>query len=455
MLPSSWRPKTVDVLAGPIGAFESETQDVIRRTSPYSEHAIMHAVAGMLVTSLVLMSVVKLDRVVVANSGRVLPTGGSFFVQPLDKSMVSAIRVHAGDVVHKGQVLADLDPTFATADFKQLKDKVASEQALVNRLQDETAGRPYTATDPNDPYQALQASIYRQRQTEFQQGVADFDARISSDRSVLSKAHDDLQQDQQHLDLTSKLETMQRNLANKGWGSPALIISANDARVQAARQLGESRNTEAQSGHDLASLQAQRGNYVSKWHDDTATALVQARNDLSQAQQDYAKASRVQDLNKLVAPADAVVLNVAQASVGSVVDPATSQQSPLFTLTPLTGPLEADLHVDTRDVGFIRPGDKVRLKFDAYQFTHHGVGHGVVETISPGSFTQNEDNQTVAPYVKVRVRIVDAHLRDVPKDFRLLPGMTLSGDILEGGRTIMAYVLESGLRTSSEAMREP
>jgi hemolysin D len=455
MLPSSWRPKPVDVLAGPIGAFESETQDVIRRTSPYSEHAIMHAVVAMLVTALVLMSVVRLDRVVVASNGRILPTNGSYFVQPLDKAMVSAIHVHAGDVVHKGQVLADLDPTFATADFKQLKDKVGSDRALVERLQDEIAGRPYSASDPKDPYQALQASIYRQRQTEYQQGVADFDARISSDRSVMSKAQDDLQQDQQHLALTSKLEDMQRNLANKGWGSPALIISANDARVQAARQLGESRNTAAQSGHDLASLQAQRANYVGKWHDDTATALVQARNDLAQAEQDYAKASRTQDLSKLVAPGDAVVLNVAQASAGSVVDPVAQQQTPLFTLTPLSGPLEADLHVDARDVGFVRPGDKVRLKLDAFRFTQHGVAHGVVETVSPGSFTQSEDGQTVNPYFKVRVRVTDSKLRDVPKDFRLLPGMTLSGDILEGGRTIMAYIIEGGMRTSSEAMREP
>ena len=454
MLPSSWRPKPVDVLAGPIGAFESETQDVIRRTSPYSEHAILHAVVAMLLVAILLMSVVRLDRIVVASSGLILPTSGSFFVQPLDKAMVSAIHVHAGDVVRKGQVLADLDPTFAIADFKQLKDKVASEQALVTRLQDEEAGRPYAVTDPADPYQALQASIWRQRQTEFSQSLADFDARINSTRSVLAKAHDDLQQDQQHLALTSQLEDMQRNLSKKGWGSPALIISANDARVQADRQLGESRNTEAQSGHDLASLQAQRADYVGKWHDDTATALVQARNDLSQAEQDFAKASRVHDLSKLVAPDAAVVLSVAQASIGSVIDP-TTQQTPLFTLTPLSGPLEADLHVQTRDVGFIRPGDKVRLKLDALRFTYHGVAHGVVETVSPGSFTQDENGQTVPPYFKVRVKVTDTHLRNVPRDFRLVPGMTLTGDVLEGGRTIMAYILEAGLRTGSEAMREP
>jgi len=440
--------------ANDIGAFESETQDVIRRISPYSEHAILHALLAMLVLGIVLMCVVPIDRVVIASNGKILPAGGSLFVQPLDKAIISAIWVRQGDVVKKGQVLADLDPTFATADFQQLKDKVSSDHALVARLEAEQAGKPYAPTDNADPSQRLQASLWSQRQTEYRQSVADFDARIAADRSAVAKSHDDMELDQQHLALTAQLEDMQRDINKQGWGSQALIIAANDARVLAARQLAESRNGETEGSHDVASLEAQKQSFVGKWRDDLATALVTARNDFSEADQDYAKATRMHDLSKLVSPADAVVLDVAPASIGSVVDTST-QQAPLFTLTPLNGPVEADFHVEARDVGFIRPGDKVRLKLDAFRFTSHGAAQGIVKSISPGSFVQNEQGQPTLPYFKVRVVITDARLRNVPSDFRLLPGMTLSGDILEGGRTIMSYLLEGGLRTGSEAMREP
>ena len=99
-----------DSLAAPIGAFESETQAVFEKVKPRHSHAILYALAGMFVLSLVLMSVVKLDRVV--NSiGRIMPSQGSFFVQPLDRAIVTSIQVHTGDVVKKGQVLATLDPT--------------------------------------------------------------------------------------------------------------------------------------------------------------------------------------------------------------------------------------------------------------------------------------------------------------------------------------------------------
>jgi hypothetical protein len=43
----------------------------------------------------------------------------------------------------------------------------------------------------------------------------------------------------------------------------------------------------------------------------------------------------------------------------------------------------------------------------------------------------------------------------VPADFRLIPGMTVTGDIMVGKRTILSYLVEGVMRTGSEAMREP
>ena len=106
-----------------------------------------------------------------------------------------------------------------------------------------------------------------------------------------------------------------------------------------------------------------------------------------------------------------MVLKVGKASVGSVIDTTNVGDEPLFTLTPLGGPLEAEVHVDAKDIGFIRPGDAVRVKLDAYRFTTHGTAKGVIRSISEGSFTTSDDGQVVAPYYKVKVAITDDHLR--------------------------------------------
>ena len=75
---------------------------------------------------------------------------------------------------------------------------------------------------------------------------------------------------------------------------------------------------------------------------------------------------------------------------------------------------------------------------------------------SAKAHSQSDENNTpVAPYFKVRVTIKEVHLRNVPSDFRLIPGMTIVGDIMVGRRTILSYLVEGAMRTGSEAMREP
>ncbi len=158
------------------------------------------------------MSVVKLERVV-TSVGRLIPTKGELFVQPLDRAIVKSIQVHIGDVVKAGQVLAELDPTFAQADLTQQRDHLALASALVNRLEAELAGTPY---EPG-PSQAeqLQASIWHQRESELQQTLADFDARIHSDESLIAKSQQDTQAYSQRLGYAAQVENMETTLEKK------------------------------------------------------------------------------------------------------------------------------------------------------------------------------------------------------------------------------------------------
>jgi HlyD family type I secretion membrane fusion protein len=451
--PSLSRPQRNDLIAAPISAFESETLAVLQRVSPRNEHAVVHIVAAMVLVAIALMAVVRLDRVVTA-SGRIIPSQGAIFVKPLDRAIVSAILVRPGDVVRKGQNLARLDPTFAAADLQDLEQKRASAAALVARLAAEQAGRPY-AVDPASPESVLQGQIWRQRQAEYRQSVSDFDSRIASAQLTIDRGEHDAEAYAERRALASEREAAQVALQQKGFGSRSKLSAATDARIEVARLAAESRTAADQARRDVASLRAQRDVYVSKWRDDIGMQLVSAQNALADQTQNLAKARRMSDLSDLTAPADAVVLSVGKASVGSVIDPAGGASDPLFTLTPLDGNLEAEVNVEARDIGFLRPGDRVALKLDAFRFTSHGVARGVIKTISEGSFTQADNGQVHTPFYKVRVALTDVRLRNVPAGFRLIPGMTLEGDILVGRRTILSYLLEGGLRTGAEAMREP
>ncbi|HTQ35382.1 MAG TPA: HlyD family secretion protein, partial [Stellaceae bacterium] len=114
------------------------------------------------------------------------------------------------------------------------------------------------------------------------------------------------------------------------------------------------------------------------------------------------------------------------------------------------------LHVAARDIGFIRAGDAVTIKLDAYNFVDHGTVEGMVRSISEGSFTTDDQSgQTTEPYYKVRVKLDTITLRNVPPGFRLVPGITLKGDIHIGTRSLFSALFSGIIGSFDEAMREP
>jgi len=442
-----------------IGAFESETAAVFLRTAPANEHIVLYVLAAMLVLAVVLAAVVKLDRVVTSTAGLVTTSAGSLYVSPLDPGIVREVNVKVGQVVKKGQALATLDPTFTHADLVQLQKHLGSDEAVVAREEAELAGLPYEFS-ATDTYQSIQSGIWRKRQAQYRFDIANFEGQIHGAEAQMAQARADSDKYENRLKLAGDAEKVYQPLLEKGYVSKLQVMQSTDTRTEMSRLLADAQSQESQYRELANSLKAQRDSYIQKWHSDTATQLVSDRNDLDATRQALEKAQKLQDLTTLDAPADSIVLKVGKLSPGSVAsgggqDSMIPGQDPLFTLVPLDAPVEAVLHIDAADIGFIAVGDPVQLKLDAYSYMRHGTAKGVVKIISEGSFSTDDNNMAARPYFKVRVTITDLHLRNVPEDFRLIPGMTIIGDIMIGKRTILSYLVEGAMRTGSEAMREP
>jgi HlyD family type I secretion membrane fusion protein len=447
-------------LAAPgVRAFDSPTAEVLAQTDPTTERGTLYLLALMVFVLGLFISLVKIDRVVTA-TGRLVPISGGITVQPLETQIISRILVGVGDVVKKGQVLAVCDPTFAQADRTHLEQQLSSLEAETRRMTAEEEGRTFVA-DPAKPYDALQAQIFAQRRAEYRSGVADFDQRISAADAQVAGLHKDIDNYKSRLKLAGEMEGMHSKLAKDGYVSRLQWLTVQDQQVELTRQLSDAENTLTATVRQLDALKEQRKVYIEKWRDDNLTALVTARNAMEAARQDLAKAERVSELVNLVAPADGIVTRVPSLSTGGV---ATGAQ-PLFNLVPVDAPLEARVQIDAQDVGFIKVGDPVNIKFDSFKFLEHGVGHGKVKTISQDSFTEastqdavsnnGEGTQMRSAFYDARVSITDLQLHDLPSQARLLAGMTLNVDIVVGQRTILWYLLGGAMRSGSEAMREP
>jgi hemolysin D len=448
-----------DAVGEVIGAFESDTVAVFQRTAPANERITMYVFLGMLLFAIALTCVVKLDRVVTSVAGIIMTSGGTLYVDPLNPSIVRHVNVKVGQVVKKGQSLATLDPSFTQADLLQMQEHMASDEATVAREEAEVASRPYIYST-TDRYQSVQGGIWLKRQAQFHSDLASFDGQIASAEAQMSQAKSDVDKYTTRLKLATDAESVYLPLLENGYVSKLQVMTATDTKTEMSRLLGDAQNQVDQYRETATSLKAQRESYIHKWFSDTAAQLVLDRNDLDLTRDSLDKDQKLQDLNSLDAPADAVILKIGKLSPGSIAPgqgqgAITPGTDPLFTLAPLDAPVEAEIDVATTDVGFIAVGDRVQMKLDAYSYILYGVAEGVIKSISEGSFSVDANNTPVSPYFKVRVTATKLRLHDVPKDFRLIPGMTLTGDVMVGKRTLMSYLTESLLRQGTEAMREP
>jgi hemolysin D len=435
--------------------FQSETEAIRQVPEPPVIKLTLYVMTAFVVVGVLFMFLTKLDRVVTSQGGKIVPVGQINVFQALDTSLIKSIDVHEGDQVDTGQLLATLDPTFAAADANQLRLQIASLEAQSAREEAELSGKAlmFAAGDDADfrNYATLQQALYEQRRAQYNAQIASFDAKINATQATIAKFQSDDEQYQQRDDVMKKIETMRSTLAEHGSGSQLNLYISQDARLEVQRNVNFAHNSLIEAKNTLASNLADKKAFIEQWNAQVSQDHVATRNKLDDARSAYAKAAKHQDLVRLTATAPSVVLSIAKLSIGSVL----RQGDPFFTLMPLNTPLQAEIKIASRDVGFARPGDPCVLTIDAFNASEHGTAEGKVLWISDGAFTTNDDSQVVEAYYKARCSIDRTDFRGVPANFRLIPGMTLTGDVKVGKRSVAMYLLGGMLRGIAQSMREP
>lgn len=437
---------------------ESPSAAVIATRVPALSRTVNLIVFLLVVTVLLASGLIRIDKVVSA-SGKLVAQAPNIVVQPFGESIVESINVREGDVVRKGQVLARLNPTFATADLMTIKNQLDLLDAKAARLQAVTSGTNYVP-DPANPLADLQASIFRQQTTEYRYSLQNYDQRIVQLQTKIAGDRSQANFYRERQGIAANLEDMRQQLQDRQIGSRLATLTARDVRLGMASARAQSESDAAQASRELAAQRAEREAFIQRWNRQNAQELAETRMQLVQAQQSYAKAQLHSNLQVLVAPRDAIVLSVGKVSLGSVVPTG----SPLIQLVPIDAPLSAEVDIPGLDSGYVRPGDEVRIKFDTLPFLRHGSARGVVRSISADSFspeTPPQNGGSTLPnrprtlYYRGDVALDDIRLHNTPPGFRLTPGMPLTADVKVGTRTVLGYFIGKILPVAHDGMREP
>jgi membrane fusion protein len=121
----------------------------------------------------------------------------------------------------------------------------------------------------------------------------------------------------------------------------------------------------------------------------------------------------------------------------------------LVTIVPEGAELEIWLYAPSRAVGFARPGQQVRLHFDAFPYQKYGAGRGTVTAVSrvPADPAGIDAQLGIdEPVFRIRVRIDEVAPR-LPADRRTLrPGMTLNASLVLQRRRLWEVLFDPVLR---------
>jgi HlyD family secretion protein len=442
--------------------FQSPSTAIVNAPVPRSARSTALIISGMVVSLVIAISVIKVDKVVTAQ-GKVVSVQPTVMLQPLDTSIVRSIDVRAGDRVQAGQVLARLDPTFAAADLSALTAQVGTLQAQVSRMQAELDGRPFTYSG-NDANLVLQTAIYAQRQAEYNFRIEGYQQKANSLSSTIGRARADADGYRTRLQYATSLEGMRKELERLNVGSKINTLAAMDLRADMQRNLSSTEQLAESAQRDLAALIAERNAFAQNWRAEVAERLAESLTRLSDARESLNKAQLHRQLVELRAETDGTILSVAKVSVGSVL----TVGQPFISLVPSDAPLEVEANLPGNQDGYVQLGDPASIKFNTFDYSQYGLAYGTVRMVSPDSFTildeQRNPTGMVTPsaadpnmqvWYRSRVTLDRVELRNLPDNYRLMPGMPVTVDIKIGMRTVMQYILGRIIPLTKEGMREP
>lgn len=435
---------------GTVVEFLPDADEIERRPLPRLVQATLHLMMLTLITFLLWASFSEVDQVVVAPGSLVTPLP-NIVVQPLETAIILSLDVRPGQVVKKGGRLATLDPTFTQADESSLRTRLGSLDTQSQHLREEIAGKRSVARPRSNADSQLQSQLASERLANYQAQLTKMEENIARLRATIETNGRDQQILAARMKSVLEIETMQEKLVAQQFGARVRLLEAQDKRLEVERDLLLARNREQELKRELAGSEAEKAAFEKSWRQRTMEDLLSTSRTRDEVKEQLAKADKRQQLVTLVSPVDAVVLDMAKLSQGSVARGGET----LFTLVPLAAELEAEVRIGAADVGYVKTGDPVHIKVDTFPFQRHGSLKGEVRTISEDAFRRDSSGQGVDAYYMSRIKYGDSSLRQMPEKARLLPGMTVSAEIVVGKRSVMSYLIWPLTKAVVESIREP
>ena len=362
----------------------------------------------------------------VRSNGHVISVAKNQIIQAAEAGVLTHILVTEGQQVSAGQPVAKLEATRSEAGFKEVQSKLGALQAALSRAKAESSGNALTfGTQQQSAFMSGQEEVYKQKR----QGLQD-------ETNILNAA----------LGLFEEELRMNQLLIKTGDVSQLELMRAQ-------RQVHE--------------IKGRITGIHQKYLQEAKQDVVRIEEEISSHQFKLEERKSLLDHAILTSPVDGIVKVLRVNTVGGVL----RSGDELMHISPSQGGHVIEAKINPSDIGELRIGLPVTLKFDAFDYSIYGMLHGTLIYISSDTLTENSSTGGTQTYYRVQVHLnpmVDGNYPQLAAHSSLFsnhtktqlnlndlkPGMTATLDIRTRSRSVMQYLAKPVQKAFSGALHE-
>jgi membrane fusion protein len=352
-------------------------------------------------------------------SGQLLPGSGLIKVYAPQSGIVIEQHVKEGQALHAGENL------YVLSSERQSSTQGATQAAISSQVEQRQASL-------RDELQKT-----RQLQQEERNGLNN---KIAALGNELAKLNNLVAGQQDRVRLAQ--ETLQRYQ-----GLLQQDYISKEQFQQKQEELLDQKNRQQSLERDRIGV----GRELAAQRSELAGLSLKQQNQLAQI--DRTLASTGQELSESEAKRR-IVVTAPQAGIATAVladaGQAVDGNRPLLSIVPAGATLRAELYAPSRAIGFVRPGDQVLIRYQAYPYQKFGHQKGVVESVARTALPNNELNALGVPaggngsepMYRITVRLASQQVQAYGRPQPLQAGMLLDADIQQEKLRLYEWVLE-------------
>jgi len=369
-------------------------------------------------------------------NGRIIPSGDIKVISHKESGKIQTVYVKEGDLVKKGDLLLVLDGSIIETDIARVDNRILLFSLQEERMKAFTENRipDFTKIEASEKMKNNELNVYYGMQKS-----------LIEELNVIKEQLNQKLENQEILNRKKKLGLksyriskeqwlLQKRLNKAGLSSNTQVLNANQERVFQWTEYSKIKDEISQNKIVIEEFKSKIASIDSKFKDRVLQSLSQVQqNILDTIQQKDRLKAQLKEL-EIYSPVSGIIQNLTANTVGTNIPVG----KPMMEIYPDRETLVAEIKINPNDIGFIKPGMSVNIKVTAFDFSRYGSLDGKLKTISPSTIVDERDPNTA--YYKGIVRLSKYYVGD--KGNRLQSGMLITGDILSGSKTVMAYFLK-------------